>query len=100
MEGACTHQRKTAHGLNTVQRVDTKCLGSRERERERERGREGGGGERERERPILFCGPTEAITQLKSMERIGKNYVEWTGRVEIRTRTVFLAVGEACVAIF
>ena len=28
------------------------------------------------------------------------NEVEWTGKVEIRVRMEFLAVGEACVAIF
>ena len=33
-------------------------------------------------------------------EDLEKNEGEWTGKVEIRTRKKFLAVGEACVAIF
>ena len=39
-------------------------------------------------------------TELKSGRGFGKNEGEWTGKVEIRTRKKFLAVGEACVAIF
>ena len=30
----------------------------------------------------------------------GQNEGEWTRKVEIRTRKEFMAVGEACVAIF
>ena len=30
----------------------------------------------------------------------GDNEGKWTGKVEIRTRTKLLAVGEACMAMF
>ena len=29
-----------------------------------------------------------------------KNEGEWTGKVDFRTRKTFLAVGEACMALF
>ena len=39
--------------------------------------------------------------KLKRMERISKkNEGEWTWTVEFRTQKKFLAVGEACVAMF
>ena len=45
---------------------------------------------------------TRKLTVLasKGRERTWKNEGEWTRKVEIRTKKKFLAVGEACVAIF
>ena len=54
-------------------------------------------------RPILFCGPHGKLwakTSYKVGRRFGKNEGEWIGKVEIRTRKKFLAVGKACTAIF
>ena len=41
---------------------------------------------------------TSAVKRVE--EHSEKNEVAWTGKVEIRTRTKFIAVGKACVDIF
>ena len=56
--------------------------------------------------PILFYRPIQqtALAQTNAVQKLGedseKKEGEWTCKVEIRTRKRFLAVGEACMAIF
>ena len=49
---------------------------------------------------VLFRGPIAKTIAVKNRERVWKNEGEQTEMVETKTRNKYLAVGEACIAVF